>query len=309
MIITVTLTPALDKTVILPDFRVDQVNRIQSVRLDPGGKGINVSKGLRVLGTDSIATGILGGDTGLYIERSLHRLGIACDFIWTDSETRTNLKIVDPLRHTNTDINEAGTPVSKATLEDVFRKIETASRAGDIAVFAGKAPAGTDDGIFADWTERLRRHGVQVYLDADSELLIRGAKAHPALIKPNGAELSRLVGRSFSDVEEMADAARKLAADGIGTVVVSLGSDGALFVTRDTALRAEGLKVEVNSTVGAGDSMLAAMACGNERGMSFRDTCALATAFSAAAVTTAGTQPAEMEVVRDLLQRVCITEI
>ena len=133
---------------------------------------------------------------------------------------------------------------------DVFRKIETASKAGDIAVFAGKAPAGTDDGIFADWTERLRRHGVQVYLDADSELLIRGAKAHPALIKPNGAELSRLVGRSFSDVEEMADAARKLAADGIGTVVVSLGSDGALFVTRDTALRAEGLKVEVNSTVG-----------------------------------------------------------
>ena len=127
MIVTVTLTPALDKTVILPDFRVDEVNRIQSIRLDAGGKGINVSKGLRALGVDSLATGILGGDTGRYIEKSLHETGISCDFVWTERDTRTNLKVVDPVRHTNTDINEPGAPVDEETLETVYRKAEAAS--------------------------------------------------------------------------------------------------------------------------------------------------------------------------------------
>ena len=93
MIVTVTLTPALDKTVILPDFRVNEVNRIQSLRLDPGGKGINVSKGLRALGVDSLATGILGGDTGRYIEKSLHEAGIACDRI------RLVDRVMPPQRH------------------------------------------------------------------------------------------------------------------------------------------------------------------------------------------------------------------
>ena len=309
MIVTVTLTPALDKTVILPDFRVNEVNRIQSLRLDPGGKGINVSKGLRALGVDSLATGILGGDTGRYIEKSLHEAGIACDFAWTDRDTRTNLKVVDPVRHTNTDINEPGAPVGAETLGEVLAKVEAAAGPGDIVVLAGKAPADTPDTIFADWTRRLGARGVQVYMDADGELLVEGVKACPALIKPNDAELGRLTGRSFSGIGEIADAARQLISGGIGTVVVSLGGDGALFVTRDRALRGYGLKVEVQSTVGAGDSMLAALVCAAERHMSFRDGCALALAFSAAAVTTPGTQPAEQAVVDALLSQVCLSEI
>ncbi len=309
MIVTVTLTPALDKTVILPEFRVNEVNRIQNIRLDPGGKGINVSKGLRALGVDSLATGILGGDTGRYIERCLHETGIACDFVWTERDTRTNLKVIDPVLHTNTDINEPGAPVSADVLETVYQKTEAAAQPGDIVVFAGKAPPEAPDTVFADWTVRLRRRGVKVYLDADGELLIQGAKACPALIKPNDAELSRLVGRNFTDVNEMAAAARQLVDNGIQTVAVSLGGDGALFVTRDVILRGYGLKVEVKSTVGAGDSVMAALACAAERNMSFRDGCALAMAFSAAAVTTPGTQPAEPEVVEALLKQVRMEEV
>ena len=107
----------------------------------------------------------------------------------------------------------------------------------------------------------------------------------------------------------MVSAARGLVADGIGTVVISLGAEGALFVTADAALCGEGLNVGVQSTVGAGDSMLAAFACGAERKMPFRDTCALAMAFSAAAVTTPGTQPAEMDVVNALLRQVVLTSL
>ena len=309
MIVTVTLTPALDKTVILPGFRVDQVNRIQSLRLDAGGKGINVSKVLRALGTDSLATGILGGGTGRYIENSLREMGIASDFVWVEQETRTNLKVVDPQEHTNTDINEPGAPVGADVIEAVYRKAEAAAGLGDIVVLAGKAPAGTPDTVFADWIARLREKRVQTYLDADAGLLLAGVKAKPSMIKPNDAELSRLTGKAYGSAEEMARAARELVRDGVGTVVVSLGGDGALFVTGDQALRGHGLRVPVQSTVGAGDSMMAAMAHGAARGMRFRDTCALAMAVSAAAVTTPGTQPAGMPLVNELLKQVQIEEV
>ena len=294
---------------VLPSFRVDQVNRIESLRLDPGGKGINVSKVLDALGTRSLATGILGGGTGRYIENSLKDMGIACDFVWVEQETRTNLKVIDPVEHTNTDINEPGAPVSPAVLEAVFDKVKGAVSPGDIVVLAGKAPAGAGDGVFADWITRLNALNAQCYLDADAGLLIRGAAAKPALIKPNDIELSRLLGRSFTDIADMAAAAQELVSGGIGAVVVSLGGDGALFVTRDQTLRGHGLHVPVQSTVGAGDSMMASMAHGAATGMAFRDTCALAMAVSAATVMTPGTQAADMNVVKELLAQVNIEEL
>ena len=309
MIVTVTLTPALDKTVILPGFRVDRVNRIQSVRLDPGGKGINVSKALRSLGTDSLATGILGGSAGDWIESRLRELGIPSDFVRVEQETRTNLKVVDPEARTNTDINEPGPPAEAGVIEAVYRKAEEAAAPGGIVVLAGKAPAGASPAVFADWIARLKRREVKTCLDADGELLIEGVKAGPFLIKPNDAELSRLTGRTFSGIADMARAAKELAAGSVGMAVVSLGGDGALFVTGTQALRGYGLRVPVQSTVGAGDSMMAAMVHGMSRGMSFRDTCALAVAVSAAAVTTPGTQPAEMSLVRELLRQVRLEEI
>ena len=146
-------------------------------------------------------------------------------------------------------------------------------------------------------------------MDADAGLLIQGVKAKPALIKPNDAELARLTGKSFGGIDEMARAARQLVRDGIETVVVSLGERGALFVTAGQALRGHGLRVPVRSTVGAGDSMMAAMVHGAAAGKGFADTCALAMAVSAAAVTTPGTQPADMAAVNALLGQVMIEEI
>ena len=210
MIVTITLTPALDKTVTLPGFAVDKVNRVQSMRLDAGGKGINVSKVLKALGTDSVACGILGGGTGRFIQNSLTEAGIACDFAQVPQDTRTNLKVIDPVNHTNTDINEAGAPVSEETLEEVFARAAAHLHKEDIVVLAGKAPQGTADTIFADWTKRFRELGVKVYMDADAALLIAGAAAKPALIKPNDEELSRLMGRKFAGIDEMAAAAREL---------------------------------------------------------------------------------------------------
>lgn len=309
MVLTITLTPALDKTVEVPGFAVNKVNRIATMRLDAGGKGINVSKTLRALHQASIATGILGGANGEYIRQSLENSGIACDFVFVGENTRTNLKVIDPQNHTNTDINEPGAPVSSEKLEEVFAKAQAHLTAGDIVVLAGKAPQGAPDTLFADWTRRFAAMGVKVFMDADGALLIEGAKALPALIKPNDEELGRLMGRDFGGVKEIAQAARELVERGIGTVVVSMGGDGALFVRKDQTLRGLGLKVPVKSTVGAGDSMMAVMCLGEARGMDFAETCRLAMAVSAATVMCSGTQAASEADVQALMSQVQLEKI
>lgn len=108
MIYTVTLNPALDKTVEIPGMALDTVNRVTSMRTDPGGKGINVSKVIAKLGGESCAVGILGGESGRTLLAALEREGLRTHFRFVEGQTRTNLKIIDRALHTNTDINEPG---------------------------------------------------------------------------------------------------------------------------------------------------------------------------------------------------------
>lgn len=155
MIITVTLNPALDKTVILPGFAVNTVNRVSATRLDPGGKGINVSKVVKALGGKTLVLGVLGGAAGGYIQASMDEMSLPNDMVLTGEVTRTNIKIIDPLLQTNTDINEAGSPITEATLEAVWHKLTRAVKAGDTVVFAGKNPPGMSDSRLAEWVTRL----------------------------------------------------------------------------------------------------------------------------------------------------------
>ena len=142
MIITVTLNPALDKTVEIPDFSIDAVGRITKMRTDPGGKGLNVSKVIAKLGGASTAVGLLGGATGRRIADAMDALGIACKFTFVEGETRTNLKVIDPVRHTNTDLNEPGLTVTQETLDGMLAALTQSIRSGDIVVLSGSLPKG-----------------------------------------------------------------------------------------------------------------------------------------------------------------------
>lgn len=310
MIYTVTLNPALDKTVEIPSLTLDSVNRITSMRTDPGGKGINVSKVIKKLGGTSIATGILAGETGRTIESTLTTYGLQSFFHYVEGETRTNLKIIDPVCHTNTDLNEPGVVVSKQILSNLLSDLSERIHQGDIVVLSGSVPKGAPVDTYAQWTKVCQDLGSKVILDADGELFKEGIKASPYLIKPNHHELSAFVGQPLHKPEEIEQAARQLMKEyQISKVVVSMGSDGALYLTEEETMYAEGLKVPVGSTVGAGDSVVAALAISEENNMDLTETVRLSTATGAANVMCSGTQAAEYDTIRELIPKVIIHKL
>lgn len=309
MIFTVTLNPAIDKTVVIENFNAGHVNRVASVREDPGGKGINVSKCLKNLGIQSTAAMILAGNTGDRLEEMLQKMGIPVLQLRAEGQSRTNLKIIDPCKKENTDINEPGPVVSEGLLEALKFAIGSRVQPGNIVILSGSLPAGVDRGLYGDWTAYFRSLGACVYLDADGEPMQKGMVAIPYMIKPNDAELAALLGKTSLTLEEMIQEGKRLRDAGIEEIVISLGGDGALFVSKEGVFRAEGLPVEVKSTVGAGDSMVAAMAYAHAEKLSRETRIRLAVAMGAASVMQDGTQPPEAELVWKLADQVKITKL
>lgn len=307
MIHTVTLNPALDKTAQAPNFKLDAVTRITELRQDPGGKGINVSKVIRQLGGTSTAWAVLGGNTGRYIRETLAEQGIECRAFEVEGETRTNLKVIDPEGGTHTDINEPGPQVSDDMLDAMLARLVAELDAGDIVVLAGSVARGASDDTYFGWVEACRGAGAKVFLDADGEKLVAGIRACPFLIKPNEIELGSILGRTLDTDEKVADAARELVSRGLDNVVVSMGGAGALFVSADHVVKGGSVKVPVGSTVGAGDSVVAALAYAEQQGLPLEDKVRLSMATGAANVMQSGTQAAPRELVDSLVDKVSVT--
>lgn len=308
MIYTLTCNPAVDKTVEIPGFSAGTVNRIQSMRTDIGGKGINVSKCLRRLGCDSVAAGFFGGSVGNQTVQELEENGIPVLAVTVAGQMRTNLKIVDPETGENTDINEPGPEISPENRAELVEKLDRSLKDGDFLILCGSVPRDVEAGFYRDLTLRYQQRGVKVFLDADGENLRQGIAGKPHLIKPNREELCRLFGRTLSTRKEVREAAGKLLDRGIGTVLVSLGSEGAILVQKEDCLEAVGLPVAVKSTVGAGDSMVAAMAYGWQMGLEPEKVLRLAVAISTASVMCSGTQAPEQETIRALYKQVPIVQ-
>lgn len=309
MIYTVTLNPALDKTAQIPNFSLDSVNRITELRSDPGGKGINVSKVVAKLGGESIALAVLGGGTGKAIKDALAEQSIECRAFEVKGETRTNLKVIDPELGTHTDINEPGPEVTDAMLDDMLTQLVGLIHEGDIVVLSGSLPRGAAADTYKTWVAACKKAGTKVFLDADGDKLVAGLEAHPYLTKPNEIELGAMLGRKLDTDELVAEAGRELVAQGVEHVVVSMGGAGAMFVTSDQAIKASPVKVPVGSTVGAGDSVVAALAFAEDKGLSLEDTMKLAMATGAANVMESGTQAAERSVIDGLIDRVVLTKM
>lgn len=309
MIVTVTMNPAIDKTVEIDSLLAGGLNRIRSVEYDAGGKGINVSKTIRELGGESIATGFLGGNAGKTIESVLNEKTIKNDFIWVEGETRTNTKVFEGNGNV-TELNEPGPAIRDEQVKELMKKLEGYAGEDTLFILAGSIPNGVDKQVYAEITRLVHKKGATVLLDADGELFRNSLDAGPDIIKPNRVELEEYAGLDYrASEEELVSLAEGLMEKGIGTVAVSMGKSGAMFVRRDYKVKCPALPVKAHSTVGAGDAMVAALAYAWNEKLNEEDMVRLCMATSAGAVTTIGTKPPTRELVDDLQKQVVIERI
>jgi 1-phosphofructokinase len=304
MIITVTLNPAVDKTIEVDNFTADSINRVSSIRLDAGGKGINVSKVIKNLEGESTALGILAGRTGEFISSYLDSEKIKNNFLFVEGETRTNIKVVDKVKKTNTDINEPGNKISQADEKNIEDKVFSEIQMDNILVLSGSVPQGIGKDIYGSWIKKAKEKGVKTILDADGELLKHGISAGPYLIKPNIHELEKLFDTKIDGIDEVVKYCRSIFDYGVEMIAVSLGSEGALFMDKEKSIYAHGLKVQVKSTVGAGDSMVAALAFALDKAYSFEKAVTLSVAAATAGVMTEGTTAGSLEDISEIEKQV-----
>lgn len=306
MIVTVTMNPAIDKTVEIARLIPGGLNRISAVEYDAGGKGINVSKTIRELGGRSIATGFLGGNAGRTIEAVLNEKGIEHDFIWVEGETRTNTKVFEQNGEV-TELNEPGPKISEEQVEQLIEKLMGYACEDTLFILSGSIPASVDKDIYARIIRLAHERKSQVLLDADGELFRRGLAAGPDIIKPNRVELEEYAGYDYrASREELFALAREFKDKGVKTIAVSMGGSGALFVQGTYEAASPALSVKAHSTVGAGDAMVAALAYAWNEKLEGDELVRLCMATATGAVTTIGTKPPERELVDELMRQVKI---
>lgn len=294
-VLTVTLNPALDKTVSLDSFEVGGLNRVKELRVDPGGKGINVAKVLQHFAEPVIATGLAGGHSGSQLLGHLDELNINQKFIEVSSETRTNLKIVDLEKKLTTEINEKGAEVTEEETQSFLEIFDRCLDQATVLVLGGSLSPGLPRDIYKALIELAAKKNVKTILDADGEALIHGLKAHPFAIKPNIHELEQLLQRKLESDEAIVDAARELMKEGIEWVVVSMGGDGSIFINSDEVVRARPFPITPQSTVGAGDSMVAAISSCILHGRSLEETARWATAAGSITASKPGTEVCSLD--------------
>lgn len=309
MIVTVTMNPAIDKTVDIGKFERGDLNRIKRVEIDAGGKGINVSKTIKELGGESIATGFVGGTSGTIIKEVLADLGLQTDFLDVKGETRTNLKVVEETGEV-TELNEPGPEVSKEQLKDLLNRLEGYASPDTLFVLAGSIPAGIPTDIYRRITEQVHQKGAKVLLDADGILFSEALKGKPDMLKPNRYELERYYQMDYrASEQELVSMGEKLLNHGASMAAISLGQMGAIFLTKEKRYRCPGLRVKAHSTVGAGDALVAAMAYSWDEKLPLEACIRLCMGASAGAVTSIGTKPPQRSLVDELVKQVELLEL
>ncbi|WP_373228793.1 1-phosphofructokinase [Cohnella sp.] len=306
-VITVTLNPALDKTVTVEQFEYGGLNRIKEQRTDAGGKGINVAKVLRHFEVNVNALGFAAGYQGKIIKDKLEELGIRSTLLEVPGETRVNLKMVDESTRRTTELNEPGFMVNEALLEQFKNAFRSHAAEASIIVLGGSIPPGTPSNYYRTLIENAKEQGIRTILDADGEALAHGIEAIPFAIKPNIHELEALLEDKFDSTERLIAASRTLIDRGIEYVLVSMGAEGSLLVSKHEAVKASPFPITPISTVGAGDSMVAAMVYSFLDGKSIEDTARWTSAAGTITASKPGTQVCTLQEVQQSIHLVTLT--
>ncbi|MFI5907632.1 1-phosphofructokinase [Dactylosporangium sp. NPDC051541] len=295
MIVTVTLNPSLDRAMDIGRLSRGEVIRATAAHLDPGGKGVNVSRALLANGVPSVAVLPCGGDEGSQLVRLLKAEGVEVLAIPIAGRTRSNITLAEP-DGTVTKVNEPGPALVGAEFDEITDRVLARAGSADWVVLCGSVPPGLPADAYAQLCRRLSAAGIRVAVDTSGPALREAAAAGATLLKPNRDELAEVVGAPLADLGDVVAAAQQLRAWGAQTVLASLGADGAVLVDADGVVTGTCPVTRPRSTVGAGDALLAGFLAAGARGAA---ALAEGLAWGAAAVSLPGSRmPGPADLIR-----------
>ncbi|WP_327253242.1 1-phosphofructokinase [Streptomyces sp. NBC_01244] len=256
MILTVTPNPSLDRTYEVPSLDRGEVLRASGDRVDPGGKGVNVSRAVAAAGVRTTAVLPLGGTPGAMIAELLGAQGVDVTAVSIAGQTRSNISLAEP-DGTLTKINAAGPALTAAESALLLETVRTCSGGAAWIACCGSLPRGLGPEWYADIVTRAHAAGTRIALDTSGPALLAALPARPDVIKPNASELAAAVGRPLATLGDVLKAAEELRSLGAGAVLASLGADGQLLVSGEGTYYGTAAVSSVRSNVGAGDASLA----------------------------------------------------
>ena len=267
------MDPPLDRTLrIEHPLEVGKLNRSSSSHLEPGGKGINVSRAVKALGGNSIALGFTAGTNGRVMKDMLTAADIHYDFVDVAGQLRVNTQILDA-QGGHTEVNEPGSKLDDADFLRLIDRMENYLDEGNIFVLAGSTPPDFPLKNYRKLCKTIKRHGCKLIIDAQGDLLLEALQCEPDFVKPNIFELAEAVGdKPSADPEVVVHSARKMRDMGARAVCVSMSQEGAVLVSKDES---EALYVNTNpkvydeGAVGTGDAMVGAIANSMQSGLKF----------------------------------------
>jgi 6-phosphofructokinase 2 len=289
MIYTVTLNPALDRFIVVEQLLAEDISRILSETAYAAGKSINVSRVIRELGGHSVALGLVGGYEGLQLEGLLINAGVMSDFTRISGETRTNIILREQTKGRQYVIGAAG-PEVNATEIGMFYQNFNQIQNMEYLILSGSLPRGVTPNLYGQLILAGKKKNAFIVIDTDGKSLRESIEYQPTCIKPNTYELSRLAERELQTESEIMGFCEKIHQKGIPYILVSRGRKGLLLSSVKQKIKAIAPPVEVDSTVGAGDSVVGGFVLAHSRGKDLADCMRLACAAGTATAQTPGTE-------------------
>ncbi|WP_297277101.1 1-phosphofructokinase [uncultured Brachyspira sp.] len=268
MVYTLTLNPAVDYYIDMNNFEEGELNKVNNAYTLAGGKGINVSKVLKNFNVDSIALGFCGGFTGDYIKKHLKEYGIKENFIYLEEDTRINIKL--KTEKTESEIAGKSPNVPKEKSDELLTFINTNIKENDILVLSGSVPNSVSSSIYKEIINKSCKN-IKIILDARDEAFKIAVKEKVFLTKPNKKELGEYFNKTIETTEDIIKYAKELIKEGSENVIVSLGKEGSVLVTKDEVYIGNAPEGKLISSVGSGDSMVAGIVYGLSKNLSLSD--------------------------------------
>jgi 1-phosphofructokinase len=287
MILSVCPNPSIDCTVELEQLNVGRLNRVNNKIITCSGKALNTAIGVRRLGADSFATGFMYQENGSLFQQTLDNEGIKHTFVWNKGSVRMNYKIVDN-KSMLTEINDKGEIVEREKQKELLSLLSNLSTNASVVVISGSLPEGISNDYYGELVKSVNKKA-KVIVDTEGEKLLSAIESGVYLVKPNLVELENTVGKKLNNVKEYLEGCNYLIDKGAKNVLLSLGREGAILTNKKESYFCKSASVAVNSTVGAGDSMVAAVSVMTERGADYQEILRSAVAAGTASITTPGT--------------------